>query len=446
MSSKPGAAGSAAELNLDAYWMPFTGNRAFKKSPRMIDRAQGMYFYTPDGRKVLDAIAGLWCVNAGHCHPAIVAAIQQQAATLDYATAFQIGHPKVFELAERVVGIAPEGVDHAFFVNSGSEAVDTALKMALAYQRLKGEGARTRLIGRERGYHGVGFGGISVGGIVANRKMFGAMLAGVDHLPHTHDLAHNAFSRGLPDWGAHLADELERLVTLHDASTIAAVIVEPIAGSTGVLMPPQGYLQRLREICDKHGIVLIFDEVITGFGRTGEPFAAQSFGVTPDLITCAKGLTSGAIPMGGVLATREIYDTFMTGPENMIEFFHGYTYSGHPMAVAAGLAALDVYAAEGLFQRVTELAPVWEDAIHSLKGLPHVIDLRNYGLVGAVELEPVPGAPMKRAMDVFAGCWEEGVLIRTTGDNIALSPPFVIDESQIAQIVDTIGRVLKKTA
>ncbi|MEJ2159947.1 MAG: aminotransferase class III-fold pyridoxal phosphate-dependent enzyme [Chromatiales bacterium] len=276
--------------------------------------------------------------------------------------------------------------------------------------------------------------------------MFGAMLAGVDHLPHTHDLAHNAFSRGLPDWGAHLADELERLVTLHDASTIAAVIVEPIAGSTGVLMPPQGYLQRLREICDKHGIVLIFDEVITGFGRTGEPFAAQSFGVTPDLITCAKGLTSGAIPMGGVLATKEIYDTFMTGPENMIEFFHGYTYSGHPMAVAAGLAALDVYAAEGLFQRVTELAPVWEDAIHSLKGLPHVIDLRNYGLVGAVELEPVPGAPMKRAMDVFAGCWEEGVLIRTTGDNIALSPPFVIDESQIAQIVDTIGRVLKKTA
>jgi beta-alanine--pyruvate transaminase len=446
MSSNPGAAGSAAELNLDAYWMPFTGNRAFKKSPRMIDRAEGMYFYTPDGRKVLDAIAGLWCVNAGHCHPAIVAAIQQQAATLDYATAFQIGHPKVFELAERVVGMAPEGVDHAFFVNSGSEAVDTALKMALAYQRLKGEGARTRLIGRERGYHGVGFGGISVGGIVANRKMFGAMLAGVDHLPHTHDLAHNAFSRGLPDWGAHLADELERLVTLHDASTIAAVIVEPIAGSTGVLMPPQGYLQRLREICDKHGIVLIFDEVITGFGRTGEPFAAQSFGVTPDLITCAKGLTSGAIPMGGVLATKEIYDTFMTGPENMIEFFHGYTYSGHPMAVAAGLATLDVYAAEGLFQRVTELAPVWEDAIHSLKGLPHVIDLRNYGLVGAVELEPVPGAPMKRAMDVFAGCWEEGVLIRTTGDNIALSPPFVIDESQIAQIVDTIGRVLKKTA
>ena len=446
MSSNPGAAGSAAELNLDAYWMPFTGNRAFKKSPSLCDRAEGMYFYTPDGRKVLDAIAGLWCVNAGHCHPAIVAAIQQQAATHDYATAFQIGHPKVFELAERVVGMAPEGVDHAFFVNSGSEAVDTALKMALAYQRLKGEGARTRLIGRERGYHGVGFGGISVGGIVANRKMFGAMLAGVDHLPHTHDLAHNAFSRGLPDWGAHLADELERLVTLHDASTIAAVIVEPIAGSTGVLMPPQGYLQRLREICDKHGIVLIFDEVITGFGRTGEPFAAQSFGVTPDLITCAKGLTSGAIPMGGVLATREIYDTFMTGPENMIEFFHGYTYSGHPMAVAAGLAALDVYAAEGLFQRVTELAPVWEDAIHSLKGLPHVIDLRNYGLVGAVELEPVPGAPMKRAMDVFAGCWEEGVLIRTTGDNIALSPPFVIDESQIAQIVDTIGRVLKKTA
>ncbi len=446
MSSNRSVAGAADTLKLDAYWMPFTGNRAFKKSPRMIERAEGMYFFTPDGRKVLDAIAGLWCVNAGHCHPKIVAAIQQQAATLDYATAFQMGHPKVFRLAERVADMAPEGIDHVFFVNSGSEAVDTALKMALAYQRLKGEGARTRLIGRERGYHGVGFGGISVGGIVANRKMFGAMLAGVDHLPHTHDLEHNAFSRGLPAWGAHLADELERLVTLHDASTIAAVIVEPIAGSTGVLMPPQGYLQRLREICDKHGIVLIFDEVITGFGRTGQPFAAQSFGVTPDLITCAKGLTSGAIPMGGVLASKEIYDTFMTGPENMIEFFHGYTYSGHPMAAAAGLATMDVYAEEGLFERVNELAPVWEDAIHSLKGLPHVIDLRNYGLVGAVELAPIPGAPMKRAMDVFQRCWDEGVLIRTTGDIIALSPPLVVDENEIGQIVDTIGRVLKKTA
>jgi beta-alanine--pyruvate transaminase len=446
MSSNRSVAGAADTLKLDAYWMPFTGNRAFKKSPRMIERAEGMYFFTPDGRKVLDAIAGLWCVNAGHCHPKIVAAIQQQAATLDYATAFQMGHPKVFRLAERVADMAPEGIDHVFFVNSGSEAVDTALKMALAYQRLKGEGARTRLIGRERGYHGVGFGGISVGGIVANRKMFGAMLAGVDHLPHTHDLEHNAFSRGLPAWGAHLADELERLVTLHDASTIAAVIVEPIAGSTGVLMPPQGYLQRLREICDKHGIVLIFDEVITGFGRTGQPFAAQSFGVTPDLITCAKGLTSGAIPMGGVLASKEVYDTFMTGPENMIEFFHGYTYSGHPMAAAAGLATMDVYAEEGLFERVNELAPVWEDAIHSLKGLPHVIDLRNYGLVGAVELAPIPGAPMKRAMDVFQRCWDEGVLIRTTGDIIALSPPLVVDENEIGQIVDTIGRVLKKTA
>jgi beta-alanine--pyruvate transaminase len=446
MSSNRSVAGAADTLKLDAYWMPFTGNRAFKKSPRMIERAEGMYFFTPDGRKVLDAIAGLWCVNAGHCHPKIVAAIQQQAATLDYATAFQMGHPKVFRLAERVADMAPAGIDHVFFVNSGSEAVDTALKMALAYQRLKGEGARTRLIGRERGYHGVGFGGISVGGIVANRKMFGAMLAGVDHLPHTHDLEHNAFSRGLPAWGVHLADELERLVTLHDASTIAAVIVEPIAGSTGVLMPPQGYLQRLREICDKHGIVLIFDEVITGFGRTGQPFAAQSFGVTPDLITCAKGLTSGAIPMGGVLASKEIYDTFMTGPENMIEFFHGYTYSGHPMAAAAGLATMDVYAEEGLFERVNELAPVWEDAIHSLKGLPHVIDLRNYGLVGAVELAPIPGAPMKRAMDVFQRCWDEGVLIRTTGDIIALSPPLVVDENEIGQIVDTIGRVLKKTA
>jgi len=437
---------SISPAALESYWLPFTANRDFKTNPRIIVGASGHHYQTDDGRQVYDSFSGLWTSGLGHCHPKVVEAVQKQVATLDYAMAFQASHDKVFELADQLTDLAPQELNHVFFTNSGSESVDTALKIALAYHRSRGEGHRTRLIGRERGYHGVGFGGISVGGIVANRKMFGTMLAGVDHLPHTHDLAHNAFSRGLPQWGAHLADELERLVTLHDASTIAAVIVEPIAGSTGVLMPPQGYLQRLRQICDKHGILLIFDEVITGFGRTGEPFAAQSFAVTPDLITCAKGLTSGAIPMGGVLATKEIYDTFMTGPENMIEFFHGYTYSGHPMAAAAGLATMDVYAAEGLLQRVNELAPVWEDAIHSLKGLPHVIDLRNYGLVGAVELEPAPGAPMKRAMEVFTGCWDEGVLIRTTGDNIALSPPFVIDESQIARIVDTIGRVLKKTA
>jgi beta-alanine--pyruvate transaminase len=443
MSARAGF--EADELNLLHYWMPFTGNRAFKKAPRMIERARGMFYYTPDGREILDGIAGLWCCNAGHCHPRIVSAIQDQAAELDYATAFQMGHEKVFRLAERVVGLGPEDFGYAFFVNSGSEAVDTALKISLAYQRLKGDGARTRLIGRERGYHGVGFGGISVGGIVTNRKMFGTLLAGVDHLPHTHDLEHNAFSRGLPRWGAHLADELERIVTLHDASTIAAVIVEPIAGSTGVLMPPEGYLERLREICDRHGILLIFDEVITGFGRTGEPFAAQRFGVTPDIITCAKGLTSGAVPMGGVLVRKEIYETFMTGPEHMIELFHGYTYSGHPLAAAAGLATLDVYESEGLFQRVRELERIWEDAIHSLRGRPHVIDLRNCGLIGAIELEPIAGSPTRRAMDVFQRCWEAGLLIRTTGDTIALSPPLIIEEAHIARIVEIIGSALDKS-
>jgi len=440
------AARSAEDLNLDPYWMPFTGNRAFKKNPRMIERAKGMYYYTPEGREILDGIAGLWCCNAGHCHPRIVEAVQQQVAQLDYSTAFQIGHSKVFELAEKVTDIAPEGFDYAFFVNSGSEAVDTALKMALAYHRIRGEGSRTRLIGRERGYHGVGFGGISVGGIVANRKMFGTLLAGVDHLPHTHDLAHNAFSRELPEWGAHLADELERIVTLHDASTIAAVIVEPIAGSTGVLMPPKGYLQRLRDICDKHGILLIFDEVITGFGRTGKAFASQRFEVTPDLITCAKGLTSGVVPMGGVLARKEIYDTFMTGPENMIEFFHGYTYSGHPLAAAAGLAAMRIYEEEGLFERALGMERRWGDAIHSLKGLPHVIDLRNLGLIGAIELEPIQGQPTRRAMEVFQRCFDQGLLIRTTGDIIALSPPLIIEEKHIERIVDVLSGALKAVA
>jgi len=429
--------------DLEAYWMPFTGNRYFKQHPRLISRAEGMHCYTHDGRKLLDAVAGLWCCNAGHCHPKIVEAIREQAATLDYAMAFQLGHPTVFELANELTSIAPEGIDYAFFVNSGSEAVDTALKMALAYHRLRGEGQRTRFIGRERGYHGVGFGGISVGGISPNRKMFGAMLPGVDHLPHTHDLEHNAFSRGLPKWGAHLADELERIIALHDASNIAGVIVEPIAGSAGVLLPPEGYLHRLREICDRHGILLIFDEVITGFGRTGAAFGSMRFGVTPDLMTMAKGLTSGTVPMGAVLASKAIYETFMTGPDQAIEFFHGYTYSGHPLAAAAGLAALGVYRDEGLFERAAEMAAPFEEALHSLEDEPHVIDVRNFGLLGAVELEPITGEPTARALSVFRACYDAGLIVRTTGDTLAFSPPLIIDESGIAQIVDTLRSALR---
>lgn len=423
--------------------MPFTGNRYFKQHPRLIARAQGMYCYTTEGKQLLDAVAGLWCCNAGHCHPKIVEAIKEQAETLDYAMAFQLGHPRVFELANRLVDIAPEGIDYAFFVNSGSEAVDTALKMALAYHRIRGEGARTRLIGRERGYHGVGFGGISVGGMSANRKMFGTMLPGVDHLPHTHNIEKNAYSRGQPEWGATLADELENIVALHDPSTIAAVIIEPIAGSAGVLIPPKGYLQRVRDICDKHGILLIFDEVICGFGRTGDAFGASRFGVTPDLMTTAKGLTSGTVPMGAVLAKDEIYDTFMTGPEDAIEFFHGYTYSGHPLAAAAACAALDVYLGEGLFDRARELEGTFEDALHSLKGEPNVIDIRNCGLIGAVELEPLEGQPTARAMQIFRECFDDGVIIRTTGDTLAFSPPLIIEEAQIASVIESVRSALR---
>jgi len=430
--------------DLEAYWMPFTGNRYFKQNPRVISRAEGMHCYTHDGKQLLDAVAGLWCCNAGHCHPKIVEAIKEQAETLDYAMAFQLGHPTVFELANRLVDIAPEGIDYAFFVNSGSEAVDTALKMALAYHRIRGDGARTRLIGREKGYHGVGFGGISVGGISPNRKMFGAMLPGVDHLPHTHNIEKNAYSKGQPEWGAHFADELENIVALHDPSTIAAVIIEPIAGSAGVLIPPQGYLGRIREICDKHGILLIFDEVICGFGRCGDSFGASRFGVTPDLITAAKGLTSGTVPMGAVLARKEIYDTFMTGPENAIEFFHGYTYSGHPLAAAAGCATLDVYLEEGLFDRARELEGKFEDALHSLKGEPNVIDVRNFGLIGAVELEPIEGQPTARAMQIFRDCFDDGVIIRTTGDTVAFSPPLIIEESQIETVVESVRTALQK--
>ncbi len=432
--------------DLSAYWMPFTGNRYFKQHPRLIARAEGMYCWTHDGRKLLDAVAGLWCCNAGHCHPKIVEAIQQQAATLDYAMAFQLGHPAVFELANRLTDLAPEGIDYAFFVNSGSEAVDTALKMALAWHRLRGEGTRTRFIGRERGYHGVGFGGISVGGISPNRKMFGAMLPGVDHLPHTHHIEHNAYSRGLPAWGAHLADELENVILLHDPSNVAAVIVEPIAGSAGVLLPPQGYLEKLRTICDKYGVLLIFDEVICGFGRTGDTFGAARFGVTPDLMTTAKGLTSGTVPMGAVLAKAEIYDQFMTGPEGAIEFFHGYTYSGHPLAAAAGCAALDVYNSEGLFERARSMEEPFADALHSLRGEPHVIDVRNFGMIGAVELTPIEGQPTARALAVFRHCYDEGVIVRTTGDTLAFSPPLIIDESQIEQVVETVRGALRALA
>lgn len=438
----------AARLpDLEPLWMPFTANRAFKRDPRLISAANGMYYTTHDGRQVLDGIAGLWCCNAGHCHPRIVAAVQEQVARLDYATAFNLGHPAAFELAGRLAALAPADLDHVFFVNSGSEAVDTALKIAIAYHRARGEGQRTRLIGRERGYHGVGFGGISVGGITSNRKVFaGAMLPGVDHLPHTHDLAHNAFSRGQPAWGAHLADELERIIALHDASTIAAVIVEPVAGSAGVLVPPVGYLERLRALCDRHGILLILDEVITAFGRTGQPFAAQTFGVRPDMITTAKGLTSGVVPMGAVLVSRGIYEAFMTGPEHVIEFFHGYTYSGHPLAAAAGLAALDVYADEDLFARARRLAPVFEAALHSLRGAPHVVDIRNYGLMGAVELAPREDRASARAMDVFRHCFDHGVLVRVTGETIALTPPLIVTEEQIAQIVTSLAQALQAVA
>jgi beta-alanine--pyruvate transaminase len=437
---------AASPNDLSAFWMPFTANRQFKKAPRMLVAAEGMHYTAGDGRRILDGTAGLWCVNAGHKRPRITRAIQSQVETLDYAPAFQMGHPGAFELASRLAALAPEGLDHVMFANSGSEAVETALKTALAYHRARGEGSRFRLIGRERGYHGVNFGGISVGGIVSNRKMFGALLTGVDHLRHTHDLARNAFSVGQPEHGVELADDLERLVSLHDPSTIAAVIVEPMAGSTGVLLPPRGYLERLRAICDRHGILLIFDEVITGFGRVGAPFGAQRFGVTPDMIVCAKGLTNGVIPMGAVIVKQAIHDAFMTGPEHLIEFFHGYTYSGNPVASAAGLATLETYREEGLLTRARELEDYWAEALHALRDLPHVIDIRNLGLIGAVELEPIEGQPTKRAFDAFLRAFEKGLLIRTTGDIIALSPPLIIERDQIDELVGVLGDVLKEVA
>ena len=429
--------------NLEAFWMPFSANRQFKKAPRMFVGAKDMHYTTSDGRQVLDGTAGLWCVNAGHCRPKITEAIRAQAGELDYAPAFQMGHPKAFELASQLATIAPTGLDHVFFTNSGSESVETALKIALAYHRAKGDGARFRLIGRERGYHGVNFGGISVGGIVSNRKMFGTLLTGVDHMRHTHDPARNGYSKGETEHGSELAEDLLRIATLHDPSTIAAVIVEPVAGSTGVLPPPKGYLKRLREICDQHGILLIFDEVITGYGRMGEAFASDYFGVVPDIMVTAKGLTNGVVPMGAVYVKDDIYDAFMGGAEHLIEFAHGYTYSGNPIAAAAGLATLETYKEDGLFERAKALEPVWADAIHSLKGTRHVIDIRTIGLIGAIELEPMKDMPTKRAFTAFVEAFEKGLLIRTTGDIIALPPPLIISEDQIGEIVDTLKPILE---
>ena len=437
----------ASELSLEQLWMPFTANRAFKRAPRLLASASGMYYTSVDGRRILDGTAGLWCVNAGHCREPIVRAVQAAAATLDFAPGFQMGHPYSFALAERVVTMLPGSLDHVFFANSGSEAVDSALKIALAYFQARGEPQRATFVGRLRGYHGVGFGGISVGGIESNRRAYAAqLLPQVDHLPHTHDLTRNAFSRGQPAHGAELADDLERIVGERGAETIAAVIVEPMAGSTGVLIPPRGYLTRLREICDRHGILLIFDEVITGFGRLGTPFAADYFDVTPDLMTVAKGLTNAAVPMGAVFVDKKIYETVVNSTPSGIELFHGYTYSGHPLAAAAGLATLELYQAEGLFERAASLAPYWEDALHSLRGLPNVIDVRNLGLVGGVELEPRPGAAGARAFDVFVDCFNRGALIRVTGDIIALSPPLIVDRTEIDTLVDLLSSAIKSAA
>ncbi|RYC30252.1 aspartate aminotransferase family protein [Lichenibacterium minor] len=447
-AAAPSPAGSLAPQaeipnDLEAFWMPFTPNRSFKKNPRMITRAKDMFYFTPEGRAVMDGTAGLWCTNAGHNREPIVAAIQAQAAELDYAPAFQFGHPKAFSVASRIAALAPGDLDHVFFANSGSEAVDTALKIAIAYNNVRGQGTRTRLIGRERGYHGVGFGGISVGGIVSNRKQFGTLLAGVDHLPHTYNRQEQAFTKGEPDWGAHLADELERIVTLHDASTVAAVIVEPMAGSTGVLPPPKGYLQRLRAICDRHGILLIFDEVISGFGRLGFGFAAERYGVVPDMICFAKGVTSGTVPMGGVVVRKPIYDAFMRGPEHVIELFHGYTYSAHPLACAASLAALDVYRDEDLFGHVLRMEPVWAEAIHALRDLPNVLDIRTVGLVAAIDLASRPDAVGARAYEAMDRCFREhDLMVRITGDTIALTPPLIISETQIGDIADKLKRLL----
>lgn len=432
------------DVDLSHFWMPFTANKQFKAAPRLLKRAKGMYFTTVDGQTLLDSSAGLWCVNAGHCRDEIIEAVHQQMMQLDFAPTFQMAHPLAFEAADVIASIMPAGLDRIFFANSGSEAVDTALKIALAYHRARGESQRTRLIGRERSYNGVGFGGISVGGIMANRKAYSsALIPGVDHISHTHDVQHMAFSRGQPTWGTHLADELERLCTLHDPSTIAAVIVEPVAGSTGVLVPPQGYLQRLREICTRHGILLIFDEVITAFGRLGKATASEMLGVTPDLLTMAKAINNAAIPMSGVAVSRTVHDTIVNaGPESAIEFFHGYTYSAHPAAAAACLATQAIYRKEKLFERSASLAPKFEQTIHALRGEPFVKDIRNIGLMGAVELEPREGAPGSRAYAVFLKCLENGLLTRFTGDILAFSPPLIVSEAQIEEIFNIVKHAL----
>ena len=427
---------------LAAFWMPFTANRAFKATPRLLKAAKDMHYTSSDGRAVLDGTAGLWCVNAGHCRAPIVEAIAKTAGEMDFGPTFQLGHPLVFELATRLATLMPQPLDRIFFTNSGSESVDTALKIALAYQRARGEGTRTRLIGRERGYHGVGFGGISVGGIVNNRRQFGTLLAGVDHLPHTHDLEHNAFTKGRPAWGAYLADELERIVALHGAETIAAVIVEPMAGSTGVLVPPVGYLEKLRAICTKYGIVLIFDEVITAYGRIGKTTAAETLGVIPDIITMAKGLTNAAVPMGAVAVSRDIHDTVVEGGPDGIELFHGYTYSGHPLAAAAALATLDLYKAEGIYENAASLHGYWEEAVHSLKGKRHVIDIRNMGIVAGIELAPHPDGAGKRGTALFQKCFDNGLLVRATGDIIALSPPLILQKTHIDEMIGRIADLI----
>jgi beta-alanine--pyruvate transaminase len=446
---KPRDLSAANALNLEHYWMPFTDNRQFRARPRLVASAKGMYYTTVEGRQVLDGLATLWCVNAGHGRPRIVEAIRRQAGELDFASSFALGHPLAFRLAERIAHLAPPGMERVFFTSSGSEAIDTALKIALAYHRLRGEGTRTRFVGRERSYHGVNLAGISIGGVPSNRKAYaGALLPGVDHLRHTHDPARNAFSRGQPAHGVELADELEsRIIPLHDASNIAAVIVDPVAASGGVLVPPRGYLERLRETCTRHGILLVFDEVITGWGRLGAPFAAQRFGVEPDLITFAKGVTSGAVPLGGVIVKNSIHETFMQAPGKGIEFFHGYTYSGHPLACAAGLAALDTYEEEGLFEKgAGELAADFENGVHGLKGLPHVVDCRNVGLIGAIELESRPDAYGARALEVFEQCWDRGVFVRPVGDSIAFCPPLIAEKKHLDEMFGRVAEVLKTLA
>ena len=432
--------------NLDAFWMPFSSNRTFKSAPRMLARAEGMFYYTPEGREVLDGTAGLWCVNAGHGRREITEAIQRQAAVMDFAPTFNMGHPIAFEAAARLADFLPDPLDHVFFTNSGSESADTALKIALAYHRARGDGQRTRLVGRERGYHGVGFGGMSVGGIGANRRQFGALLPYTDHLPHTHDPARNAFTRGLPTHGANKADALEALVQLHGADTIAAVMVEPVAGSTGVLPPPVGYLRRLRDICTKHGILLIFDEVITGFGRMGAPFAADTMDVVPDIMTMAKGLTNAAVPMGAVATTDAVFDAIVHGAPAGIELFHGYTYSGHPLASAAAIASIDLQRSDDLPGRAAAILPYWEESVHSLRGAPNVMDIRNAGLIAGIELAPRDGKPTDRASKILQRCFDDGLLIRTTGDIIALSPPLIVEQPHVDRIVQTIDAALRAEA